>query len=261
MFIVIPDLHGRADLLEAAVDHYPSDTHFVVLGDAIDRGPNSKDAVKRLLGLSDAGRATLLRGNHEAMLNTVIECNRLWHLTGDNEFCDAAVRHFEHWTHNGGMVVVEEYGGFDPDSVPEDLVEYIHRTALTFEAHGVLASHAAPPVALPGYLSEDDVALWARPTKGPFPLPDHIKASIHGHTPLNAPTWVGPHLYIDLGALQSGLLCTVNMESLEAIVIQGARGARHETVWELVAKRDGVIRNHPVSMVEAQTRVLVAADS
>ena len=46
--IVLPDLHGRCDLLDAAVQQFP-EAHFVQLGDAIDRGPQSIPAVERLL--------------------------------------------------------------------------------------------------------------------------------------------------------------------------------------------------------------------
>lgn len=64
--IVVPDLHGRPDLLDATLAEYP-DAHFVSLGDAIDRGPRSVRVVEKLLALKKEGRATLLMGNHELM--------------------------------------------------------------------------------------------------------------------------------------------------------------------------------------------------
>ena len=70
MLIVLPDLHGRADLLEATVKYYPPDTNYVFLGDAIDRGPDSKGCIRQLIELHDAGRCVLIRGNHEVMVES-----------------------------------------------------------------------------------------------------------------------------------------------------------------------------------------------
>ena len=254
MLIAIPDLHGRADLLEAALDYYPSDAKFVSLGDVIDRGPHSRAAVRRFLDLSDAGRAVLLRGNNEAMLYAAVECNRLWQLTGDHELAQAANDHFHHWSRNGGLSVLEEYGGFDAQNVPNDMIEYLNRTELTYEVNGYLCAHAAPPVPLPGYVSTDDVVMWARPTHGPFTLEPHIKASIHGHTPLTEPTWVGKHLYLDLGAVQTGALCTLNLENLETVVLQGSKANGREVLWELVSQQGGLIRPHPAAVIEISKR-------
>src|SRR5436190_20525021 len=68
--LAIGDVHGcsRAlDLLLTDLDPRDGDT-VVTLGDYIDRGPDSKGVLDRLLGLHRAGRLVALRGNHEIMM-------------------------------------------------------------------------------------------------------------------------------------------------------------------------------------------------
>jgi serine/threonine protein phosphatase 1 len=71
----IGDIHGRLDLLERLLAQIDADdegrgagveTHLVFLGDLIDRGPDSRGVVERLLHFSRSGaRVRFLMGNHE----------------------------------------------------------------------------------------------------------------------------------------------------------------------------------------------------
>jgi serine/threonine protein phosphatase 1 len=249
--IVIPDLHGRSDLLNAAIDYYPEDAEFVFLGDAIDRGPDSRGTVRRLLELSDAGRMILLRGNHENMLSVSAELDRMAEETGDAQLINAAREEFLNWQRNGGHTLFREYGPFGPGSIPEELLEFIRRTRLSFETpNHLLLSHAAPPVLVDRYATIPDTMLWARPNEGPFPLEPHLSASIHGHTPLAMPTWVAQHLYTDMGAVFSGNLCTVNTDTLETVVLRGEAVTGREALMELASEEEGLVREHPYRVVE-----------
>jgi serine/threonine protein phosphatase 1 len=68
----IPDLHGRADLLEhafAAIAQYASSGTIVALGDYIDRGPRSRRVIELLMAGPPQGfRLVCLKGNHEDMM-------------------------------------------------------------------------------------------------------------------------------------------------------------------------------------------------
>src|ERR1700739_139864 len=66
----IADLHGRFDLLEMAVaritNHAELPATLVTLGDYVDRGPDSRRVIGRLMGgLGDGWRLICLKGNHE----------------------------------------------------------------------------------------------------------------------------------------------------------------------------------------------------
>ena len=73
----IPDLHGRLDLLERAIDAVTQHAEgmastIITLGDYVDRGPQSRQVVERLMGWrSDKSKVVNLKGNHEAMMCAV----------------------------------------------------------------------------------------------------------------------------------------------------------------------------------------------
>ncbi|MBD0304916.1 MAG: serine/threonine protein phosphatase [Tolypothrix sp. T3-bin4] len=68
--LAIGDIHGCAiafDTLIAAVKPQPNDK-IVTLGDYVDKGPDSKGVIKRLIALHENGQLIALRGNHEVMI-------------------------------------------------------------------------------------------------------------------------------------------------------------------------------------------------
>ena len=72
---VIPDLHGRFDLLESAVDRIMTDPEpgtIVTLGDYVDRGPQSRQVIQLLIrGIPHPWKLITLKGNHEDMMQQV----------------------------------------------------------------------------------------------------------------------------------------------------------------------------------------------
>jgi serine/threonine protein phosphatase 1 len=69
MLYAIGDIHGCADKLDALLASLPLATgdRLVFLGDYVDRGPDSRGVVDRLVALSDTVPCTFLLGNHESM--------------------------------------------------------------------------------------------------------------------------------------------------------------------------------------------------
>ena len=83
----IADLHGRLDLLEMALariaDHADLPGTIVTLGDYVDRGPDSRQVIERLMGGlgREGSRLICLKGNHEDImwqtcLGIVPDCQR-----------------------------------------------------------------------------------------------------------------------------------------------------------------------------------------
>ena len=68
--LAIGDIHGcltALDTLLGFVQPTPSD-QLIFLGDYVDRGPDSKGVLDRLIELQRTGRVVCLRGNHEIMM-------------------------------------------------------------------------------------------------------------------------------------------------------------------------------------------------
>jgi serine/threonine protein phosphatase 1 len=232
--LAIADLHGRADLLEGLLEQVPQDTTFVFLGDAIDRGHRNRDTIRLLSKLTDEGRMTLLRGNHEAIVLEVDDAfDRFKREPTELRRGDALLA-MQNWVQNGGDTVILEYGGWDsggdPDAfgdwgLPPELVQYANRTEFTYKHPGggkgdVLCVHACP-IKTKTYRSLEDSMVWARPEEGPFPLEDGVLLSVHGHTPIRAPMRLGQNIFMDLGAKWTGYLCTMNLDTLEFTAYKG----------------------------------------
>src|SRR5450759_4003649 len=77
---VIGDIHGRLDLLDRLIDEIDRDAKkhgtnclTVTVGDYIDRGPDSRGVLERLLSIPFPGDYVALKGNHEALLQSFLE--------------------------------------------------------------------------------------------------------------------------------------------------------------------------------------------
>ncbi|MGB3339796.1 MAG: metallophosphoesterase family protein [Devosia sp.] len=187
---VIADLHGRYDLLAKALARIEGGQTnggtVVFLGDYIDRGPQSRQIVERLIAGPPTGwNWVTLMGNHEYLM---VQC----HGTPDPDW----------WLGNGGIHTLESYDG----RVPDDHIEWakhlpmVHRDAFRVFVHaGVDPSRALDTQGAA-------VLLWTRYlTKADITYPGlHI---VHGHTPNRH----GPELYpgrtnLDTGAVFFGRL-------------------------------------------------------
>jgi serine/threonine protein phosphatase 1 len=68
--LAVGDIHGCSaalDALLAVVQPTPADL-LVFLGDYVDRGPDSRGVIDRLIALRQSHRVVCLRGNHELMM-------------------------------------------------------------------------------------------------------------------------------------------------------------------------------------------------
>ena len=77
---VIGDIHGRLDLLDRLIAMIRRDAEehgdaalTVTLGDYVDRGPESRGVLDRLLSNPFPGDYVALKGNHEALLEAFLD--------------------------------------------------------------------------------------------------------------------------------------------------------------------------------------------
>jgi serine/threonine protein phosphatase 1 len=111
---VIPDIHGRYDLLEDGLARIAERSAgdpgvILMIGDYVDKGPDSKAVIERLLTGVLPGRSQVaLKGNHDAMM---VEALR-----------DPAK--MPSWLEEGGDAALASYGG-DPAAVPEAHIAWL----------------------------------------------------------------------------------------------------------------------------------------
>lgn len=126
--IAIGDIHGCAAALAAMVaglELEPRDT-VVMLGDAIDRGPDSRGVLDQLLALSNRTRVVSILGNHEQMLLDAL---------------DGKTPLFE-WLQHGGAETLDSYGQDSSlDGVNPAHIDYIRSWADHYETPGHFFAH------------------------------------------------------------------------------------------------------------------------
>jgi serine/threonine protein phosphatase 1 len=165
--IAIGDVHGCLAALEAlleAIDPRSEDT-IVMLGDLVDRGPQSREVVDRVIQLGDRCRLVSLLGNHEAMMLDALQ-------DGDLDF----------WLTCGGLETVQSYGGKLSD-IPTGHIEFLQQCPLYWESENHFFVHANYHPRLPLSGQPEHSLLWEHLT---FSVPGpHVsgKTAVVGHTP------------------------------------------------------------------------------
>ncbi len=176
---VIPDIHGRLDLLQDGLAEVAGrskgerDT-IVTIGDYVDKGPESRGVIDRLRSaVSDGFELVTLKGNHDAiMVNALRDRSKM-----------------ADWMAKGGDAALASYGG-DPDQVPQSHIDWLDRLRLFYVDRHRLYVHAGVDAGAPLDLQREETLLWKRYPKGYSGGFGNLHV-VHGHD--NDPT--GPLLY------------------------------------------------------------------
>jgi len=210
----VGDVHGRLDLLKSIeakiAQDATTDARIILLGDVIDRGPESAALLDYLMHppADPRLRRVTLRGNHEDMFLKFIDA------PGANR----------KWLDFGGAATMASYGAFgDADSgfavsdrrleqivaahIPRDHRDFLE--ALPFWAAGdrTVFCHAGidPERAMVEQTPRD--LLWGSPARL-----DGANLSyrvVHGHVDVERPLVNKARINVDTGAWKSGILTAV----------------------------------------------------
>jgi serine/threonine protein phosphatase 1 len=219
----IGDIHGRRDLLDTMLDAIavddadrgPAETLVIFLGDLVDRGPDSRGVVERLIRFSHGPVATrFLMGNHEEVFLRAVG--------GDLKALKFLIR-------IGGRATILSYGigeaeyqtlDFETlavrlrDRVPPDHVDFLSAFEEWVEVGDYLFVHAGlrPGVDLESQRTSDlrwirDDFLLHRESFG--------KLVVHGHSITSGVDVRANRIGIDTGAYESGKLTAIGLEGAE----------------------------------------------
>jgi serine/threonine protein phosphatase 1 len=171
---VIPDVHGRLDLLNLALiriaDHAGGRrATLVLLGDYIDRGPAGRQVIERLIGFrSETLKLIALKGNHEVMMVEAC-CERV---------------ELNWWIENGGGATLASYGGSSRDIstavVPRSHLNWLSDLALMHVDRHRVYVHAGVDPAVPLKLQTERTLLWKIYPEG-FGKGHGFRHVVHGH--------------------------------------------------------------------------------
>lgn len=200
--LVVSDIHGHGERLLAVLakaNYDPTNDRLFLLGDYIDRGPDSVGTLRIVRNLAEKG-AVVLPGNHEDMM---VRAYR------DPNQMDL-------WMHNGGYTTLMEFGG----EIPHEWVEFVLSLPKQHEEPDCILVHAGLFPGLPLEEQSDSDKLWIR---GPFLANYRGKRVIFGHTPTRHlrpdkrwEPWYGEDkLGIDTGAAFGGVLTLLDIDTNE----------------------------------------------
>ena len=259
MIYAVGDIHGQTVRLEAALERIERDgtgAPVVFLGDLVDRGPDARGVIERLIQGQAEGRPWIvIKGNHDRMFERFVRAGQA---------ADDAIRSNRLWLDDrlGGPATLRSYGVTGPwedalgrplgdlrvpevdgpareamerlseaarEAVPEAHLEWLEGLPLVHErapdgraAFPLLFVHAGirPGVPLADQSEED--LIWIR---DPFlmEVAPHPWLVVHGHTPVDAATHYGNRVNLDTGAGYAGPVTAAAFDEGEVLVL-GPRG-------------------------------------
>jgi Predicted phosphohydrolases len=212
----IGDVHGRRDLLETLLDRIRDDAgqvqnYLVMLGDYVDRGPDSKGVIDLLVTLEMPGlELVALRGNHDQLVLDFLTDPKIY-LT---------------WRSFGGAETLLSYGVEPPaPSDPQDLerarralaarlpaehVTFLEGLTNSYTIGDYFFVHAGirPTCSLDQQKAED--LLWIRDE---FLASNkrYEKVIVHGHSPSDVPVRRRNRIGVDTGAYATNILTAVKL--------------------------------------------------
>jgi serine/threonine protein phosphatase 1 len=227
---VVGDIHGCNETFSRLLDVIGlsrTDTLYL-LGDLVDRGPDSKGVIETIIQMLRGGLDIRpIRGNHEEML-------LLAERTGVFE-------DLLEWLHNGGVATLRNYGVDHPKDIPSDHLAfldglpYYRMTSQYLFVHAGLDFSLGDPLSVAGRTA----MLWTREDKvnsrkigGRTLVTGHTTQSLEAiqrslttkHIVTDNGCCLGP----EFSGKGKGNLVAVNLDTRELIVQPNVDGADHD---------------------------------
>ncbi len=233
---VVGDIHGRLDLFAALIDAIERDdseagaaeTVVVLLGDLVDRGPDSAGVVAKAREWQARRRVRILAGNHEEMfLESFEDTNLLRHFLkhGGRETLLSYGISLERYNDS----TLEELQRLMQLSVPEGDRAFLQGLEECFVIGDYLFVHAGILPEVPVEEQSRHDMLWIRDRFLRYP-DRHSHIVIHGHTIHDDVDERDNRIGIDTGAYRSGRLTALALEGTGRRYIQAVDAAGSITI-------------------------------
>ena len=147
---VIGDIHGCAATLRRLVEealHPLSADRIYLLGDLIDRGPDSKGVLDFIFELRNRGLSVFsVRGNHEEMC-----------LRSSDDY-----HSMELWTDNGGLATLDSFRADGPGDIPRQYRDFLNSLPYYVLLESFVIVHAGLNFDTVHPLDDTSAMLWPR---------------------------------------------------------------------------------------------------
>jgi serine/threonine protein phosphatase 1 len=220
----IGDIHGRDDLFAtlidmiAADDHArtPADTTLILLGDLVDRGPDSASVVERAIQLTRLWpRFHWLTGNHEEVFVEALDGGDTSHLRFFIKIGGAATIHSYGITGDAYRAMdFAELAEALRAAVPKSHREFLRSGEDMVRIGDYLFVHAGirPKVAIENQSPSD--LRWIR-HEFLNHAGDHGAVVVHGHSIAVEVDCPGNRIGIDTGAYETGVLTAIGLDGTD----------------------------------------------
>ncbi len=219
--LCIGDIHGCAREFECLIDALApgADDRLVLLGDYVDRGPDSAGVLRQVLALRDRlPHLVTLRGNHEEMLLS-------WLGWGGSRG--------DHFLRAGGRATLSSFGLSAGEASPEDLAAALPEAERSFLSAGLvdlwaedgfLFVHAGVrPGIVAAQQSREDLC-WIR--EDFLSVPEHglDEIVVFGHTARPEVWWPAERrvLGLDSGCVYGGWLSAIDFTRAELVQVRSS---------------------------------------
>ena len=170
---IVSDIHGCNKTFRKALKSIrlkKKDT-LIILGDLIDRGPDSKGVLDTVFLLLEHGFNVIsIRGNHEQMFL--------------DSFEEVSMK--VNWMKNGGKETLKSFLTSDIERIPKKYVDFIKSTKLYLEIDDFILVHAGVNMNIEQPFSDVHSLLWLREWEKLFNQEWlRNRRVIHGHTPMS----------------------------------------------------------------------------
>jgi serine/threonine protein phosphatase 1 len=214
----IGDIHGQRELLAQLIAAIEADdaqrgaarTTIILLGDLVDRGPDSAGVIALARALAARRKVRILFGNHEEMLLQAIESSevlRAFLRYGGAETMLSYPIDAQAWH----AATLEEARAMMAAAIPPEDLDFIRSFEDCVAIGDYLFVHAGIE---PGIPIEEQSRVALRWMREPFlsHAGDHGHVVVHGHTISEQAEIRGNRIGIDTGAYRTGRLTALGLE-------------------------------------------------
>jgi serine/threonine protein phosphatase 1 len=177
---IIPDVHGCATTLKSLVESFiklTKEDDLYLLGDYIDRGPNSKEALDYIMALQEQGyHLHCLKGNHEDY------CVETWEADQKHHLFKTPTQRL--WENVGAKETYKSFGVKHPRDIPKKYIDWMRDLPYYFELENFILVHAGMNFNVENPFEDLHSMTRVRSFKVDLNK-THGKRIIHGHIPVD----------------------------------------------------------------------------